>query len=148
MPPNVQPTYQNPTAGGRAFGDALGLFAELHQAAWKWAEFNNAKRALRKVLNDAVFALGQHPEGFYVPIVMVTRDLSAGSVKGMIALISTNMGQPRKVEYFQPNQWQMVEPPGNRQHLLIVHNVNGICPRNLPSQSMGLDAARATLAKF
>lgn len=149
MPPNVQPTYQVPGAGGRAFGDALGLFAELHQAAWRWASLNTAQQALRKVLNDAVYALGQLPEGYYVAIVMVTRDMSVGSLRGMIQLESANIAQPRKVEQFLPNQWQKLEPPGNRQHLLIVHNVNGQCPAIFPPKSsMSLELARATLKKL
>ncbi|MGL5010671.1 MAG: hypothetical protein ACRC6I_12380 [Paracoccaceae bacterium] len=144
----VPNAFENPAAGGKAQGDFLGLLMNLATNGWKMDQASKAKQSLRRALNDAVYALGRRPEGYYVAIVMVTRDISAGSQQKMIQFISGSARNPAPVGAFSKHHWRQMEPIGNRQHLIVVHNVQGVCPMNLPAGSMNLEDARATLQKF
>jgi hypothetical protein len=140
--------FDNPIAGGKAKGDFLWVLLNLGISAWKSNEFGRAKQSLRRALNDAVYALGRRPEGYYVAIVMVTRDVSAGSQRGLIQFVSGAARNAAPVGAFDRHHWRQLEPPGNRQHLIVVHNVPGRCPANLPAGSLDLATARATLARL
>jgi hypothetical protein len=148
MPPNVRPSFENPAAGSKSRGDFLGLLLNLGTQAWKSDQYGRAKEGLRRALNDAVYALGRRPEGYYVAIVMVTRDISAGSQRGMIQYVSGSARMPAPVEHFNQHHWRQLEPPGNQQHLIVVHNVPGVCPANLPANASNLEQARAVLARL
>jgi hypothetical protein len=140
--------FEDPIAGGKAKGDFLWVLLNLATNGWKMDQMGRAKDAMRRALNDAVYALGRRPEGYYVAIVMVSRDISAGSQTKMIQFISGSARNPEPVNAFHPNHWQQMEPPGNRQHLIVVHNVQGVCPQNLPAGSLDLETARNTLARL
>jgi hypothetical protein len=140
--------FDDPIAGGRAKGDFLGLLLDLFKGGSRMDQTSRAKQSMRQALNDAVYALGRRPEGYYVAIVMVTRDISAGSQTKIIQFISGSARNPAPVGAFHANHWQQMEPPGNRQHLIVVHNVQGVCPSNLPAGSLDLATAKATLQRL
>jgi hypothetical protein len=144
----IAQAFDDPSAAGRAKGDFLWVLLNLATNGWKMDQAGRAKQGMRQALNDAVYALGRRPEGYYVAIVMVSRDISAGSQTNMIQYVSGSARNPEPVSAFHANHWQQMEPPGNRQHLIVVHNVQGVCPRNLPAGSLDLDTARDTLRRL
>lgn len=140
--------FENPNAAGQAKGDFLWVLLNLGVNGWKMDQASKAKQSLRRALNDAVYALKRRPEPSYVAIVMVTQDISAGSQKGMIQFISGSARNAAPVSSFSAHGWQQMEPPGRRQHLIVVHNVYRVCPANLPAGSLDLETAEATLQKL
>jgi hypothetical protein len=148
MMERIAQAFDDPTAGGRAKGDFLWVLLNLATNGWKMDQAGRAKMSVRRALNDAVYALGRRQEGYYVAIVMVSRDVSAGSQSGMIQFVSGSARNPEPVAAFHPNHWQQMEPPGNRQHLIVVHNVQGVCPQNLPAGSLDLETAWNTLSRL
>ncbi len=139
--------FDNPNAGGHAKGDIFRVLNNIAINDAKMCEFSTFKEALRHHLNDAVHALGRRPEGYYVAIVIITRDISAGSLT-FIQFVRASSGNAAPIRSFDINFWTRYHMPGHRQHLFVVHNVEGVCPVVLPEGSLNLEEARATLHKM
>ncbi|MFM2389365.1 MAG: hypothetical protein RLZZ437_920 [Pseudomonadota bacterium] len=138
--------FDNPNAAGKARGDFLGLLLNLANSAWKFSQRSQAQQGVRRALNDAVYALSKRPEGYYVIVQMAGRDVSAGALRGMIQFTSATASTPAPISGFHipASVW----PAGTRVFHQVIHNVQGVCPRNLPSDAMNLDQARQLLGRL
>jgi hypothetical protein len=138
--------FDNPNAAGKARGDFLGLLLNLANSAWKFSQRSQAQQGVRRALNDAVYALSKRPEGYYVIVQMAGRDVSAGALRGMIQFTSATASTPAPISGFHipASVW----PTGTRVFHQVIHNVQGVCPHNLPSDAMNLDQARQLLGRL
>ncbi|MCU0800922.1 MAG: hypothetical protein MUD11_03955 [Rhodobacteraceae bacterium] len=129
-----------------ARGNFLGLLLNLATSTWKFSQQSQAKQGTRRALNDAVYALGQRPEGYYVIVQMAGRDISAGALRGMIQFTSATASAPMPVSGFHipASVW----PAGTRVFHQVIHNVQGACPITLPADAMNLDQAKQLLARL
>ncbi len=139
--------FENPNAQNRAKGDIFWVLNNIAINYAKMREFSTLKEAMRRNLNDAVYALGRRPEGYYVAIVIITKDISAGSLK-FIQFVRASAGNAAPIGSFDLNFWTRYHLPGHRQHLFIIHNVQGVCPVVLPMGSLNLEEAKMTLRRM
>jgi hypothetical protein len=131
---------------GQARADFVGLVINLIKSAHQWSQHNAAKQGVRKALNDAIYSLEHCPEGHFVLVHMVARDIGAGAHRGTYQFVRASVTNPEPVSGYYARQW--VEAPGSIVKDQVVHNVRGKCPANLPSNAMNVAQARALKSRL
>jgi hypothetical protein len=144
--PRVERAFDNPATAARSKGDIFGVIINAATSIWKFNQQSQAVQGVRRALNDAVYGLNKRPEGFFVLVHMAARDISVGSQRGMIQFVSASASFPQPVNTYFPPTW--ISPPGTIIFDQVIHNVQGVCPRNLPSNAMNLEQARAMLSRM